>query len=209
MLSNLIKSWVERNGPFIEGLNLLEQIKHPRLTEFKIIGSKSLIRPSDKLALKNILSTYLDDHPVDTEVTQIPIFVKKQEPEAIQSLRERAIQNRKRYSMLHARLGAITDDQERYEIAKTIMEEVIPLEDDLFDKIRQWKETGEIPTIDEFDIVRDTVQKMQKRSSLQSRISRVKSLIKKTKDLAEVQQYKKELTEKTEELETINIELGL
>lgn len=134
-----------------------------------------------------------------------------QEPDGILRLRLEARLLHKRHALLHARLYDEPEEEKRYELAEEIMETLIPGLDSIYDSIRNWQATGELPleAKPDGDVVQDTVRKMQRIQSLASRISRLKGALKKKLPDSEAQAYQKELAEKQVEKKRLETELGL
>jgi hypothetical protein len=89
------------------------------------------------------------------------------------------------------------------------MSEVIPEIDKLYEKIRDWKETGDVPVVVTADVQR-AIQMMKKRESLKPRISRLRKWVD-SNSVAESKKkaYRVELLEKEGELREIEETLGL
>lgn len=132
-----------------------------------------------------------------------------QEPSAIQELKNRAKPLHKLQSHLHEQLRHATTDEERYDIAHQMMSEVRPALDAIYNKIRHWEQTKEVPFVLSLEAEK-AVEMMKRRESLKPRISRLKGWIKSEK-VAESDKAKHriELEEKEAELAQIKKELNL
>ena len=197
-----IKDWIKQGGSFLEGMQLLDQlgIKDSILEQAK---HRPFITSSDKERLKQLLLPH-----IELESPSKPISTA--EPASIQAIRRKAILQLKKRDALRAQLAVVPSDQERFEIAQELMEEVIPTIDRLYDQIHQFEETGEVVREDQQSIIQQTVQKMQRIQSLRPRISRLKNWLTKT-DLPTNKkiEYQKELSEKEIELANLLSELNL
>ena len=221
-----IQNWFARDGSFIEGTTLLMQTG-AITSRFQRYFSAPYVPDEIERQLKASLVAYLDIHANDIPIreaqpvekvkkpvgmsenrtiVQNPDIPDLEEPIQILALRQEARKLHKRQAMLHGQLSVVASDGERYELAKEIMEEVIPNLDRIYDTIRAWQKTGELPTAAKSDDgFRRGVELMKRLNSLKPRISRLKALLKKTNlDPKERQKYEKELREK--ELEVVEIE---
>ena len=99
-------------------------------------------------------------------------------------------------------------DSDRYEIARELVEEIVPTLDELYDRIRTYENTGDLPALLERDIKKQIIELMNKRNSLKSRISRIKRMMKKD-GLSNTEKGKleKELLEKEVVLQGVEGEL--
>ena len=221
-----IQNWFAKNGSFIEGTTLLMQTG-ANTARFQRYFSAPYVPEPVERQLRTLLTAYLDIHANDLPVedaqavetapeaskmtenrtnVQNSVIPNLEEPLQILALRQEARKLHKRQAMLHGQLSVVATDGERYELAKEIMEEVIPNLDRIYDTIRAWEKTGDLPTAAKSDDgFRRGVELMKRLNSLKPRISRLKSLLKKTSpDPDERQKYEKELKEK--ELEVLEIE---
>jgi hypothetical protein len=68
-------------------------------------------------------------------------------PDAIMELRDRAIELHKRESLVHAQMGVAAragKKKEAYELAKEIMEDIRPELDGIYDAVREWEKSGKL-----------------------------------------------------------------
>ena len=94
---------------------------------------------------------------------------------------------------MKSQLLAATIDKDRYEYARGIMEEIIPSLDSIYDKIRKWEETKELPSV----IVNKPDDRYKKINSIAPRISKLKKILKdETLTPQKRQKYEKELVDK-------------
>ena len=137
------------------------------------------------------------------------------EPDAILRLRKEARQLHKRQDDLKSRINLMAEnptrfkDHERYQVAEELIDVVTPELDGIYDRIRDWKKTGELPAVAKNNIVKDTVKKMQKLAALKSRVSRLKGMLNKRMLEVDRNKYEKELLEKRVEVKELEEELGI
>lgn len=206
MIQDAIRKWLAGNQAFLPGLRLYRQIpgKYP-LSIFAGYERANRIPDHIKIRLKSGLTDYLKKHPVsNTEPlpsNQIPVVIAKRtdtaatekEPDLIAALRLEARALHKRHAFFHSQLIAADTDARRYEIAATIMEKIIPALDKIYDRIRAWKSTGELPAA----IVNTSNEKHHKINSVAPRISKLKRLLADEQlDPTKRQKYEKELIDK-------------
>lgn len=206
-----INNWIQESGAFAIGMKLYERTglkQHSK--RWEAVMRKNLVTASDKDALKAVLENYCNEKY--QQVARMPVEQsKEQEPAEIKDLRKRAIELRKRYSYLHAQLSTLNDDHDRYQIAEQIMEELIPEEDKIWNAIREWQRTGIAPVNVALssDIVKDTVEKMQRVYNLRTRVSKYNTDLKKSKNDLSKQRLELNLLRVKTELAQLENELGL
>lgn len=228
-MKELIQQWLDEDGPLAYGITLYQSTGETAYAgRFAKAAKRRWEEPEDRALLRRLLEDYIDYHPEEkpayepipdyeptTKETASPIR-QEEEPEAVRALRQKAIPLHKRYSHLKAQLHTmITDrdkykDQDRYQIAREIIEDVLPPTDEIYDQIRDWENDGTLPPDPQDDLVQQTVNKMQRVYSLRPRISRLKKWIKDGKTKANKRkEYEKELLDKELELAELEKELGL
>jgi len=72
---------------------------------------------------------------------------KRDLPDEIMELRERAIELHKRESLVHGQMGVAAragKQKVAYELAKEIMEEIRPELDGIYDAVREWETSGKL-----------------------------------------------------------------
>lgn len=155
---------------------------------------------------------------IASRVAEMLPKVAPTEPVEIQKLRETAKEWHKKQSYIHAQMGMVSSDEERYGCATELMEEIIPTLDQIYDQIRAYEKDGTLPApaaVD--DIARQAIKDyMRMEKTLRPRISRLKKWIangindkkRKLSDL-EIEKYKKELIEKELEFQNIKNRLGI
>jgi len=220
-LSDQIQAWIDADGPYTQGVALYRQcggVQPPRYYERHL--TRLYIPPEIKSRLRRELQKYLNIVPPTTAIHQPePDREEKEtppkEPAAILALRQRAIPLHKRYSHLKAELYTLSIAEQpsspaMYEIAREIMSETIPALDGIYDQIREWQRTGEVPDMPRPLLVEQTVQKMKQVQSMRSRISNLRRRIKSDKFTAqEAAEWKKEIEEKELLIAELNAELGI
>lgn len=228
-VSQQIQRWFDTDGCFLDGVALYSRVGGPYpVRTFEGYESAPFVPDRIEGLLWSSLRAYLEAHPVEevAETVETPETVvsetvkqavsaqappvREDEPEAIRALRNKARLLHKRQALVHAKLHEAETDEERYALAEETMEEIVPGLDGIYDSIREWQATGVVPAAPQPDVVADTVKKMLRISSLASRISRLKGLLK-NKGLSDVERqgYEKELLEKEVEKDGIEKELGL
>lgn len=213
-LSELIHEWIHSEGSFIEGIRLLHLTGRP-VAHFEAQLERPYVDPSQKQALAQQLRQYLQLNPPSKIIPVQPDEMPVEEPAAIQDLRRQAIPFHKRYSHLKAQLYQMSvetnkySDPDRYEIAREIMEGVLPKTDAIYDQIRAWEETGELPPERNDELVRQTVEKMQRIQSLRPRISRLKKLLAGKLSVEKRRRYEVELLAKEVEVRYLEEELKI
>lgn len=231
-ISQKIAKWFDDECPYLVGVSLYQQIggAYP-VSTFLGYENAPFVPTNIENRLQYALRSYLSEHPAEAviepqenrDITPTASILAQfntvsedeAEPPQILELRARAKALHKRHSEAKGRLNLMAKDQDkysnldRYEVAHEIMSDINPKLDGIYDRIRAWSETGELPAATSSGVVEETVQKMLRRESLRSRISRLKSLIKKEGDDVAVQKYQKEKLDKEVELKGICEELGL
>lgn len=246
MLREEIQTWFRTDGYFAAGLRLLAMTgEQPQLLA-RLQGylRGTWVPDSAKQSLRGALKVYLlrtvDGGPqtvthvqnVVNSVTATKFATSTDheahktpptEPATITALRAEAKLLHKRQADLKGRLNLMAEDSDNFtdaqraEVAREIMEEVIPALDNIYDQIRSWKSTGQMPKpSNEQDIIQETVAKMNKlQKILPPRISKLKKYLREKKrngkELSEkeLQTYRSELLDKETELAKLKAELGL
>jgi hypothetical protein len=173
-----------------------------------------------KSELVSELETYLTLMPPTTAMSQpaqpdgFPQPNTDEEPAAVLALRAKAIPLHKRYSHLKGELYAESqrehpDEAKLYELAREIMAETIPALDAIYDQIREWQRTGEVPPMPRHTIVEQTVEKFKLIHSKRTSISKLRGKLKKAQTTDERQQIEKEIAEKEAIIAELQAELGI
>ena len=230
-LREQIIQWLD-DGYYLQGVALYRQVGgiYP-ISTFEGYEEANYVPEAVEQKLRYALENYLTDNPVfEQEVVYHPPKKKTihfqevepppptptpTEPDVIHRLRQQAKNLHKRQDDLKSRLNLMVEEatkfseQERYDIANELLAEVTPQLDSIYDRIREWQKTGEVPAVAKNDIVRDTVEKMQTIKYREQRISKIKSLLKKTPSQERKADLEKELLEKQVEVKKLKEELGL
>jgi hypothetical protein len=204
------KEWIDKGGSFKEGIELADAlgIKDKAL---ELARRLSIVTAADKSRLRRLLQPYAQS---STQHSSLPVPTSSSIPDAthpvITQLRSDAKALHKKQDHLRGKLHSEEYPSARYEIVVELMEDVIPSLDHIYSQIQHYQDTGELPTVSQGDIVQETVQKMLRIQSLNSRISRLRSKLKK-ENLSNTEQskYEKELLEKEAELTVLKSELNL
>lgn len=223
-MKKAILQWFADDCPFRKGVEIYRQVGGVTPISYFERYQQARFLPDAvdnrlQYLLRSALETLRDEEDVSiTKTTQadgvseFATIVQKTdipEPISIQQLRQEAKGIHKRHSFIHAQMVMADSDEKRYECAKEIMLDIIPALDALYDRIRAWQETGELPAVAAPSKDRDeyVITKMLRRNSLKSRLSRLGSLLKKTTlSDGERAKYQKELLEKEVELKGIEEE---
>lgn len=213
-----IRQWLQNGQPYFPGLSIYAKVGgRVPLTYFQGYEGASYIPPNIKQQLHQCMIDALKRLPEDNEVINhvedvSPPNVQKRKPipRGIKVLKLKAMRLHKQHALLHNQLRECQSQDERYQICVTIMEDIIPQLDDIYDRIRAYNETGKIPVFSDNEIVRRTVQKMNKRLSLIPAVSRLKKKIEQ-EGLSEQDKakYKKTLLKKLADIQQLNNELGI
>jgi len=221
MVSNDIQHWLTIGGSFADGLELLERCGN---TAAKRILSQYLrfhFVPATAMdQLTQALRAYLIQNPA-AELTQPAEPARKKStdsetlPTAVQQLYSKAKSLLKERDAHRAQLLMMVDhadqygDQDRYLQADAIMEIQEEI-DELYQRIEAYQETGTIPEQDiRQQVVRDTVDKMNRINSLRSAISRLQKRVAKLPEGHERTQLETELLAKQVERKELEEELGI
>jgi len=214
MLSDDIHNWIQQEGSYLQGLALYQRTGGIKpYSHFARHANSYYISPALKTELRQELEQYLKVYPPSVVLPpeEQPTNSKekpKVDPVAIQALRKKAIPYHKRYSHLKASLYTHAmvnqpDQVELFNIAKEIMKEVIPKLDSIYDDIRDWESTGEIPDMPKSEAEEKVIAQMKRMRSLRSRISQLKKKLKGELDEINRMNYEQELTEKELEMELL------
>lgn len=215
-----ISEWLDNGGSFAQGMQLLRAhaanvpaaLERAALAAFVDPAAKQLLRERLQ-ALRPAQKAPQANKPANKPVKQQyrPDIGDQATPIEVLQLRDRGKNLLKQQSRLHALLCAAQTDQERYEIAREMMEDVIPQIDFIYNSVRDWEKTGVAPLSDRENIVRSTVEKMQRLESLRTRVARVKMWLEGKKILSPTdrQRYEQEVAVKELEMAEIRQELGI
>lgn len=226
MLADLVHTWLEEDGSYAQGLALYRQTGGAKpLAYFERQMSARYVNPAVKAELRAQLETFSLLNPPASSIKPGKAVQQMQEeqeaeraaqaePEAILRLREKAIPFHKQYSHLKAELYAEAirkrpSKRKLLVIAREIMNETLPKLDAIYDQIREWQRTGEVPDMPRPIIVEETVQKMLQVNSLRSRISHLRRRLKGQMEAMGRLQYENEIKEKEAALAELCAELGL
>lgn len=145
-------------------------------------------------------------------------IIKDEEPLVITAMRDKAKLLHKLHADHHAQLHAATDDEQRFPIIVSIMEEIIPQLDNIYEQIRDYQSNGILPNqtvLSEKNYetgVKEGIEKFQRLMNLKSRISKLdgkNGLISQERNAQRKATLEKELKEKRLETDTIQAEINL
>lgn len=206
MLREQIQTWIEHNGSYRDGYYLLEKIGTDEavLRSLRSGLEATYIKKSQKDRLRGELERLLASLPAD-----VPVISAAAEPQAIKDLRDEARTLHKEHAYLKARLIAAGSNEERYDLADRIMSEIIPTLDDIYDQVREWERTGRVRGESRREIVSQVVQKLNRRGSIRSALSRLKKQLAGNIPAEERQEAEKRQAELAAELHEIEQYLDL
>ena len=219
MLADYVHTWLEQDGSYTQGVALYRQTggaKPPAYFEKHL--SAAYVNPEVKAQLRAHLEAFSTLNPPASYLTPVKVEYRKKEeniePKAILKLREKAIPFHKQYSHLKAELYTEAtrkrpSKRKLLVISREIMNETLPVLDGIYDQIREWQLTGEVPDMPRPVIVEETVQKMLQVNSLRSRISHLRRRLKGKLEDMDRMQYENEIKEKEAALAELCAELGL
>ena len=209
MYSQEVQSWLDRGCPFLPGVRLYQLIGGPYPISIFLGFEQAGFVPADvQQRLNQGLRAYLQKYPI-TPDTKAPkeklqvikiVKIKGTEPEAITDLRAKAKNLHKLHSHLKAQLSTVGNDSDRYNIADQIMQKIIPGLDRIYDQIRHWEKTGNLPALLEQHLIDNPRAIANRINTLASRISKLRRFLK--GDLVDKKRakYEKELLAKEIEL---------
>ena len=213
------QQWLDNDGSFLDGLQILADLGG-EVKPFRGYASLAFLPPGVKERLRDEVTKRLGDRVIgewgnaDRDVEGLKgLKVEKVEPPEAQQLREQGKRWLKRQADAHTRLKNAKDDTERYIIAEEMMMEIVPEVDRIYGALRAYERDGVLPATNEQAIVRDTIEKMKRIDTLESRISRVSGWLKAGKsnkgplDDKQQQDYEQEVLEKRAELEDLKEKL--
>lgn len=225
MLANRVQAWLDADGSYAQGVALYRETGGLQpLTYFERELSQTYISPEMKAKLRQSLQRFVNIHAPDNAYTQpkpstrqaqSPEPADTAEPPAILALREKAIPLHKRYSHLKAELYAATrepmrSEHDRFSIAEEIMQEVIPALDNIYDQIRDWQRTGEVPNMPRNEMMEYTVKRFRLYHSSRSAMANLKrSLSAQGLSDADRMRYEQLIADKELLMAEIAEELGL
>lgn len=209
-----IRAWLKQNGAFLTGVALLRRFGNvPR--DIEEATRRPFVSPKVKERLKYLLGVILKGFDEMAETQPAPTAAspkqrQEEEPAAIQELRARGKALLKEQAYLNARLGVLKDANDRYELARRIVEEVTPEIDSTYNAIRAFEENGTLPqTPEERDIVAETIAKMKRVDSLKTRLRQLRKTLADTPEGPERMAVEGDIAEREEELQRLQSELGL
>jgi len=210
MLAEQIHDWIERKGPYAQGLSLATAAGAKIPADMQNV---KVVFPQLRERLTQLLRPYAARINKPIPVAQSS---GQTEPEAVALLRLQLRDAYKVYGTLKGQLYSLCisgQDNSRYDVARQIMEDVIPQIDALSAKLKAYDRSGILPSFSDREIVRLTVEKMKQLANMESRVSRLKGWLRSgvagterltTDKLAE---YEKEKQEKELRIQELKAEL--
>jgi hypothetical protein len=212
MLRAKIKTFLSAGGAFREGVQLLEAAGGDS-KRFQQALSRAYVLPADRQRLQEALQKCLEQLIDDDLPAKVPVKATKAasatEPESIQALRAKGKKLLKRRAFLRGQLSSADTEQERYRLAREIMNEITPDIDRTYAEIREYEKNGTVPPMpEEKDIMRQAVDMFRRRESLRAIIARKKRTLEgiKGKERAALEL---DILENEEEYNSLNEKLGL
>lgn len=197
--ADLVKKWYKNGQKFNEGFNILNRLgfADARLEPYSKFESAPDWE-SDFLERQLIyfVKNAVEMHDVQRNAENA------QEPEPIIYLKYKMKELWKNYSMVHAQLSTTRDRRKLYRYASRIMREIIPALDDIYKKIDEWEETGQLPTIPK--MAPPEVLRLKKIYSLRASISRYRKILKKTTDQIERMRIEVRISDCQQKIELLN-----
>jgi len=192
-----IQHWFQRGKVFGMGYTLLARTAFmPKtLAILQSYVGLSVVPNSAKGTLEYALLEYLkankehltDNDTIEQELQEKPSNVDEladakriaqerlNEPTAIAVLRARSKIWWDRYALAKGMMQIATTDQQRYELAKEIMEEITPALDDIYDSIRSYEQDGTVPGGAKVShVVKETIVKYKRVINLRTKVSRLR-----------------------------------
>jgi hypothetical protein len=220
-----VQKWYNEGSNFYKGVMLLRSVG-ASTESFESLLNESYI-PTAKRQLLEAAINALCNRPfaIIRQLAQIDEPKRNNrnsksdgEPPVITAMRDKAKLLHKLHADQHAQLHAATDDEQRLPIILSIMEDIIPQLDDLYDQIRAYQSDGVLPNetvLSEKNYetgVKEGIEKFQRLINLKSRISKLdgkNGLISQERNAQRKATLEKELTEKRLEMDTIQAEINL
>lgn len=216
MLADLVHTWLQEGGSYAQGVALYRQAGGSRpMAYFERRLGHTYVDPEVKARLREQLEAFSSLNPPTSSIhppQDAPRIAA--EPEAILQLRKKAIPLHKQYSYLKAVLHTEATSPRPSKrklmlVCREIMNEVLPALDGIYDQIREWQHTGEVPDAPRPLVVEETVQKMLQVNSLRSRISHLRRRLKGKPEGLDRLQCENDINEKEAALAELCAELGL
>jgi hypothetical protein len=213
MLAQQIHDWIAQRGPYAQGLQLASKAGAKIPADLQNV---QVVFPQMRERLTQLLRPYAAPSTAKDVAHAVAHVSGETEPEAVASLRLQLRDVYKVYGALKGQLyAACLDGQDgtRYDIARQIMEEVIPRINDMSAKLKSHERSGILPAFSDREIVRLTVEKMKQLGNLESRVSRLKGWIKTGTAFGEkltpdkLAEYEKEQRDKEARIQELKEEL--
>lgn len=214
MIGARIAAYLEQEGSFREGLQLLKEAGGP-YASFEAVAKSGWVSEEDKARLNEALQVFAQADIKKLSLSDPRVAVAHStEPNAVAETRSRVRQLKKRESFLHAQLVTTSqqpESEERKEQLHDLAGQILGLEfeiDGLWDQIREYEQSGTLPVAGADRIRRETVEMMKERDSLRSQIYKLKKKIAKAEGAQQIK-LKSDLADKQQALASLEDVLGL
>lgn len=216
--------WIARGCPFPEGVQMIitSGKTHKQIRQFIKYSQASFIPKYWREKLRFAIRDLIQDDPGHTHSPQPSPQVgspagktrRGKEPVQVVDLRGKARMLLKQYSACHTEMRISTDKARRYEMADKIIRVLMPDIDQIYDQIRKWQATGEIPaqtmaTSEQDRIRAEAVAWMKERAAVKTQLSRTRAKLKKAPTAIEAAKVEKQLGELKDLLQKIEQKLGI
>jgi hypothetical protein len=185
-MGNPVSEWLADGKWFVGGLMLLRDLGGD-VSDFEKYAAGGFVPPYYKEVLEMRLRALQHAAPGilaakesgESAASETEKAARAEEPEWIAGLRERAKYLHKQEAMRHAEMRVSGEREVRYACASEIMRDIRPKLDTIYDAIRHWEATGEVPMGEKAaQAAEEQSSDFQKRLNLRSRVSRIKTLLK-------------------------------
>lgn len=219
-----IQIWLQEDGSYREGLNLLRQFgSSSEVQFFERIGRKPYINNDEKEALQKALRQKIKTYSPDEKGVSAKFapgvarnHSSPSEPESIRRLREQGKSWKKKESFYHAQLVTIAQEPESegrkkrlFDLAKKILEEVEVNLDRIYDQIRAYEQEGIEPVPQKLEYMKKGVEIYRKIESLRTGIAHKTKKLKQEKSQAEKERLAADIAQKEEEMQKLKDQLEL
>lgn len=206
MIGQIVHNWIHNKGSFVEGVNLLIQLKQDT-SFFKPHLQASYIKPSIRKLLEAKLQPFAEEFK---STIAFPAATAAAEPNAIIQLREEVKDLFRERQLAHENMRHASSDDERFKFAKIIIEDLTPRIEGIYERINHYENTGTIKDWSKEEFKKEIIELAHEQDNLRSRISRINGMLKKTNLTPERRsKLEKELLIKKTRLEKVDKELEI
>jgi len=202
--------WIGVGGTLAQGVALLKQAGG-NAKPFEPLLLRAIVNPAQKEKLKEALRLIAATMPDEAAPAPEKGRTRRptEEPGIVQEMRARGKRLLKERAMLRGRLMQATTDEDRYELARRIMEEVSKGIHEVYSHVRAYEKTGAVPMVAEADIMQQAVTMFKRRESLRGILARQRRNIPKMEDGPEKMKAETELAALETEYADLNTKLGI